>query len=358
MAEMVLGASGCATKTPTIDPPSVTRNPVAAVGHDESLAVGSNQGIMWGVNGHPRLPKGPGDGIFARTSFAEQMQELAGLGLRHYRIDLYTATSDEFELLTKVLAAATPHGVVVTPILIARAGSSPEDAYRRAYDMGLAYATRFKKMVRVWEIGNEENSALFPGFHDGSNPATFKDAPKYPLVSARLRGLIDGVRSGDPSAKVAAGDAGGCNYAFTEALWSDGLRWDITVFHPYDFWGDIENRGTTRTHCAAGDNMVAKHAAFGKPLWLTEFSFTLDVTTPNKTKLGLHLVEMMKRFNVLAKQYDIEAADIYELYDQDNLRGAEAHFGIFDSDARPTDASTAIQSFLATTPSAVYALAP
>lgn len=314
---------------------------------------GTNQGIMWGVNAHP-IQSLSGVSVYATTAFSKQMQQLTSLGLRHYRMDLYGPSNDQYGVLTNVVAAAAPFGVVVTPALISKVGTSEDDSYQIGYAMGLGYSKKFSSDIHIWELGNEENGSIMDGFDDGSDPQTFKSKPGYPLKRGKLRGLIDGVRAGDPSAKVAVGDAGGCNYGFTQALWDDGLRWDITLFHPYDFWGAIDNRGSTGVHCAQGDNMLAKHAVFGKPIWLTEFNWTPPIKSGDKVAMGTGIINMMTNFNRLAQQYDIEEADVYELYDEVAGVGAEAHFGIFDGATAPTSASVKIENYLMAHPSFVY----
>lgn len=339
---LAIGAVGCSSE------PSDAFDAVSS--KLAGSTVGSNKGIMWGVNAHP-LSWGS---IYETQTFDQQMAKLSSMGLRHYRMDLYGPANDQYTVLDKVLAAATPHGIVVTPALIpiVAGGGDESAAYQTGYRMGVGYGQRYKGKVHVWEIGNEENgkSGVDP-FSDGSDPATFQRQPAYAVTRGKLRGVIDGIRASDPSAKVAVGDAGGCNYGFTQALYDDGLRWDITLFHPYDFWGPLEGR--VGKGCAAGNNMIAKHAAYGKPIWLTEFSFTPAVTSPDKQKLGQGIVAMMKHFNDLASQYDIEEADIYELYDGQQA-GAEGHFGLYDGAGGETAAVGTIRDFITSRPSALY----
>jgi hypothetical protein len=317
-----------------------------------SLAPGADngafKGIMWGVNGHPGRA---GNSTYADP--AAQMKLVHSLGMKHYRADFYNADETQFSRLQKLLDAAKPYGIVVTPILIQNAGTTEPDSYTRGYNLAKGYAQRFPDIL-VFEIGNEENNELRDGFQDGSLPSVWTALEGYPNIRGRLRGQLEGLKAGNPKVLSAFGDAGGCNYGFMQALHADGLRWDITVFHPYDFWGDIENRGSTGVHCQGGDNMLQKHADFGKPIWLTEFNWTPSVNDADKTGEGKGLVSMMTKFNSLAKKYNIQAADIYELVDEPDLQDAERFFGVFGDGGAETPAAEAVRAYLKDHPSAVY----
>jgi hypothetical protein len=347
------------TPIPTLTPTPTLTNPVPGVG--------SNAGIMWGMNGHPyggMLSGGP------YANINQQMQLLASLGVKHYRVDFYGTDQAELTLVAQLLAAAKPYGIIVTPVLIVDWGyfTTETASYNASYAFTNAWAAYFKGQIPVYELGNEENASLLPPRNDNSNIAVWEAAPNYPLLRGMFRGMIDGIHAGDPAAKAAVGDAGGCNYGMEEALWQDGLRWDITVLHPYDFWGYPTNltiawwNGASEGGCAAGSNMLQMYAQFGKPLWLTEYSWTPGVSANNKTMVGQGLTQpigdgyngMMPTFQSLAKLYDIEAADIYELFDEPSIAGGEGQFGIFTSTGATTAASTMVQSYITQNPGVVY----
>lgn len=320
--------------------------------------VGTNKGVMWGINGHFVSDT---KSLYQRIPIEQQMKTTAALGLHHFRTNISTLEPERTAYLVKALIAAKANGILLTPVLTPPLEGTEHDTYWNAYDMAFAYAERFRGAIPVWELGNEENHAVISdAFSDNSDPAKFKQGANYPRVLARFRGLVDGVRAADQTAKIAIGDSGGCNYGFTQALYDDGVRWDVTIVHAYDFFGDIDNRFTAGVHCVKGDNIIAKHAAFGKPVWITEFNYSLAVSTPNKTNMGTHLQSMMNKFESLAAKYDIEVADVYELYDESTLTGVkedERHFGIYDKNAAATDASRDLHDQLVKHPSGYYSSA-
>jgi hypothetical protein len=322
---------------------------------------------MWGVNGHPyggMLSGGP------YANINQQMQLLSSIGAKHYRVDFYGTDQPELTLFSQLLAAAKPYGIVVTPVLIMDWSyyTTETAAYNAGYAFTNAWATYFKGQIPVYELGNEENQTLLPPRQDNSSIAVWESAPNYPLLRGMFRGMLDGVHQGDPNAKGAVGDAGGCNYGMEEALWQDGLRWDITVLHPYDFWGYPTNltivwyNAATEGGCAAGSNMLQMYAQFGKPLWLTEYNWTPGVQYNNKTMIGQGLTMpigdglpgMMPAFQSLAQQYDIEEADIYELFDEPAASGDEAQFGLFTSTGAVTAASSDVANYITLNPGVVY----
>lgn len=315
--------------------------------------VGANKGIMWGVNVHPgRNAKS----IYQRIDIEQQVKTAAALGLRHIRVNISESSRETEDYLVRAVVAAKANGIVVTPVLTPPFEDTGPECQKAAYQLAFTYARKFRGAIPVWEIDNELNHPVIEtGFDDNSDPKKFQLAPRYQRALGKVKGLIAGVRAADETAKVAFGDSGGCNYGFTQAIYNDGVRWDITVMHGYDFFGDLDNRASVGGHCAAGNNMLAKHAAFGKPVWVTEFNFTPAVTTPNKHNMGVSLGVMMDKFRALAEKYDVEEADVYELYDEsDNPAGAEQHFGLYGPNGEPTEASSALHAYVAKHPSAYY----
>lgn len=226
---VLAGSAGCESDVETDE------GVMSATSDLTGNAVGAKKGIMWGVNAHPGWP----GTVYARQSIDVQMKRAASMGLRHFRINMSAAAQDRFDFLNAAIAAARPYGIVVTPVLTPTETKTEDESYRAAYDMAFKFAQRFRGGVPVWELGNEEDHRVVAdSFEDNSDPKKVRAFPNYAAVRGKLRGLLAGIRAGDETSKVAVGDAGGCNYGFTQALWEDGLRWDMTLFHPYDFWGE------------------------------------------------------------------------------------------------------------------------
>jgi hypothetical protein len=310
--------------------------------------VGSNQGIMWGVNGHP----GQG-GPYASNSPDKQMGDITGAGLKSYRVDLYDASAASIVGLQTYVTAGKAHGVKILPVLIPNflAYADETSAFNAGFALGKTYASTFAADVQVWELGNEYEGQVGPAVPnsgaEGSDMSQYNQA-KYALARGALRGLLDGIHAGNPSSKGIINTSGGCRYGFLIGLWNDGVRWDITGEHWYSGSGNIID-----VHCKAGaiNKLAFYKTTFGKPIWITEFNWNQN---SNKTSIGNWLTTTMQQWSAVAQQYDIEAAHIYELYDQPGLPGMEAVFGVAGTDGIMNAAGAAVANYLAQHPSATY----
>ncbi len=314
--------------------------------------VGSNSGIMWGVNGHPGRA-----GTYAASNIATQMAKLNTLGARSYRMDLYSTGAD-MDLLAAVIAAAKAVNppIKVLPILIAVDNTAGFDAlanetaaYNFGFSFGNAYATRFKADVHVWECLNEIEGKVGVLTGEGTYPSDYNQTN---LVKCRglVRGMFDGIKAADPTAKVGFGNSSGNSWGVMDFIWDSGIHWDITMAHWYK--GFFE---ATPWPLPLGTvNQPLRHKTkYGKPIWLTEMNGVYPGTT-DKATMGSTTAARMAEYDGYAKTYGIEAAFLYELYDEPAQAGGEATFGLFDGSANPTAASTAVQTYLAAHPSVVY----
>jgi hypothetical protein len=277
--------------------------------------------IIWGVNGHPFT-------AYPGLSLNEQLDALLKLGATHYRVNLKPDGS--MPDLDRLLAAAEARGLTILPIVSADVLLNKDDAktmYRRARDIGLRLAKRYAGRIKVWELGNElENYAIlqpcemrddgtqYPcawGAAGGMGPLDYFGA-RWKKVSAILRGLSDGVHAGDPTALRAIGTAGWGHSGAFDRLAADAVGWDISVWHQYERGQDLQ---------------LAHVASFGKPIWITEFNH------PNGSRDGEDLqargvAAMMQDYRDRQARYRIEAAFIYELFDEPYWDGYEASMGL------------------------------
>lgn len=266
--------------------------------------------MLWGVNGHP-LTAYPG------VSIDQQLDLLVELKLKSYRVDV-THLSD-LDRLGDIIAAAATRDLTVLPILIPPVDlkqDSTDELYAKARAFAVAVVSRFKKNVPVWEIGNElENFAIIQPCEmrdDGTQyPCEWGPAggigrldyvgARYEKVAAVLRGLSDGVHATDPEAQRALGSAGWGHTGIFDRLHDSGVSWDISVWHMY-----------------GGDSEWAFKllAAFGKPIWVTEFNHPFGSNKDGEEQQAQGLEQTMVTLRTLAPRYRIEAAFIYELLDE------------------------------------------
>jgi hypothetical protein len=298
---------------------------------------------MWGVNVHDA------GGPFSSIPVDQQMATIAATGLKNVRLDLYT--TGDISILQTYDTAAEAHGLKMLPILIPAPTTEPNatEAYNDGFALAQAFASKFPDIVD-WELGNEFDGEI-DQTGDGSNISQYNSS-QFALVEASIKGMLDGIHSANPNSKGMVSTSGTCHYGFTDGLWADGIRWDITGEHWYSASGDITNMVGW---CDSGPINKAEilHSHYGRPIWITEFNENGDPA--NKAGMAEWLTDIMTQWNSIAKTYDIESAQIYELYDDPTAPGdIESGFGIYNSTGGDTAASLAVKQFLAAHPSAVY----
>ncbi|MCK0197265.1 glycoside hydrolase family protein [Ancylobacter sp. 6x-1] len=311
--------------------------------------------MLWGVNGHPLVS-------YTGVTIDEQMDLIQHLGLRSYRVDV--TTIDQVDRLAALVEAGRKRGVSILPVLVASDDLDTTDEttlHRDAFAFASALARRFASTIDVWELGNEmENYALlepcemrddgttYPcewGTAGGMGPLDYY-GPRYKKIAAVLRGLSEGVKEGNPAARRAIGSAGWGHLGIFDRYHADGIEWDISVWHMY---GQDPEPAFQRL------------AAFGKPIWVTEFNHPFDSTqneADREAGQAKGIVHWMERLKALSATYRVEAAQIYELFDEAYWApNPEAHMGLYRLTPRPDDggwapdapkpAFHAVQQFLA-----------
>lgn len=275
--------------------------------------------FRWGAVGHSNWVSFGPSYAYNRVPIKKQMELLRAAGLSWYRTSCVESNCGE------LIAQAKSNGVSI----LKASGGKPDATvseqvnYTRAYAMGASDAQIGNSAIGYFEAGNEvENWVGLTG--DGSARGQY-NAQRYQQARGFVRGLIDGIHSANSSAKVLVDDSGWCHYGFLQALWEDGVRWDITAFHWYSNQGNVEHAG-----CGGGANVAAIHANFGLPVWITEFNSKAAAASNDPVAEAAWVSDFMTQVHSTAAKYDIEAAFVYELLDEPNLTGTEAHFGIYD----------------------------
>jgi hypothetical protein len=252
----------------------------ATGGPIDANAVGGNAGITWGTNGHPMHGGSPY--VPGTTSFATQFGLVVGLGLTHYRVDYDSDDSDHFTSLTALVAAAVGTGVTIVPVLnpdpISGSYATEAAAYAFGRAQALNYATNYPS-IKVWEIGNEYETRLTtPPTGQGSFISNYVYT-EYVRMRGLVRGLFEGIRAGNPAAKVAFGSAGGGGWGIMDQLWADGIRWDITVEHFYSDGGTVDIRHLFLV-VGETDKLALLRDKYHKPIWMTEFNYWNTADSP------------------------------------------------------------------------------
>jgi hypothetical protein len=299
-----------------------------------SLAQSSDQSIQWGANGHNDRPDSGPNYAYNRVSLAEQMRLLTGAGLTWYRTGCSGSSCGALPATAKAHGVKLLWGLERWP----DAHADEHANYRGAFDYAAEIARRYRGQIDYFEASNEVD--VWVGMNgDGSDPSQY-DRERYVRARGLIKGLIDGIHAGNPSAKVLVDDAGWCHYGFLRMLWNDGIRWDITAFHWYAKQGSFEQAGCNKA------NVAEIHASFGLPVWITEFNSDIGAKANDQPASAAWVSAVMAQIRDVAPKYSIQAAFVYELLDEPNLTGAERYFGIADENGQPKATYRAIGAAL------------
>ena len=274
--------------------------------------------LVWGVNGHP-FQAYPG------IPLETQIRLVRGLGMTHYRI------GSKDDGLSRIRPIADRHGVTLLPIIHADGPmkeKTPKQLYDDSFERARWRTRRYRGQYAVWELGNElesfaiikpcemrDDGTQYPcewGPAGGMRPIDYY-GPRWEKVSAALKGLLDGAKEGDPDARRAIGTAGWGHLGAFERWKSDGLDWEITVWHDYE---------TVR------EDFLEHLASFGKPIWITEFNAGGGGFETEEENARM-LTGRIDYYRAMREKYRVEAAFIYELLDEPYWDDFEGKMGLY-----------------------------
>ncbi|MBZ9905238.1 DUF4214 domain-containing protein [Mesorhizobium sp. BR115XR7A] len=265
--------------------------------------------LLWGINGHP-VTAYPGIPI------GRQLDFIKDLGLKSYRVNV--TDEDDANVLAELVRAAKLRGIEILPVLtpaIDLDKYSADEIYAKSRTLAIALGTRFKTDIRVWELGNElENFAIikpcetrddgskYPcGWGPGAGTGVLDYyGPRWAKVSAVLKGLSAGMSQADPGIRKAIGTAGWGHTGAFARMKQDGVDWDISVWHMYGEDPEWAFR---------------EISAYGKPIWVTEFNNPYGSQRSERQQAD-GIKQTMTRLRQLSGKYKVEAAQIYELFDE------------------------------------------
>jgi hypothetical protein len=313
---------------------------------------------FYGVNIHP----------FYVRDLGKLKRQLNGINANAVRVDVYDDQSlASVETLAQFL---TPQGIKVMPVITAGMQKVADEKIN--YDAAYAFADKVAQRLSQWcdtfECGNEldRNSNVYAGFQ-GDQIGPFKNSG-WDAYRGTLRGLIDGVkgvRAGtDPLRKdlKTSVDFCVCDINAAQMLW-DGTRpdpdhglvpnsnaapgpvtrWDITAWHWYRIYGDLENCTNPYNPSDKHMNLIQEmNQRFALPIMFTEWGQKPEDTL---TQAGADQVTTMLQTFFNYRALGVKAAFNYELAKDDE------NFGLYMPDgATLTKAGQAYRDFAAAHP--------
>ncbi len=199
------------------------------------------QGFVWGVDGHFWDQYGS-------MTPVQVANLIKSLGITTYRLDVNTS---QYALVDALLA----EGIEIVAIL----GGVNND-YNASFNEAVTFASRYLGQIHTYQASNERDVASGPVAGNGELPSDY-DTAGYNAGKQTIDGLMDGIKSVDPTAKVMVNFTW-LHYGFIQRLFDDGVTPDIIGIDWY--WDDI-----TAVQGSKNLPQIVKDA-FGLPIWIAE----------------------------------------------------------------------------------------
>jgi hypothetical protein len=274
-------------------------------------------GMFYGMNGH-----------FDYTYTPTQLVSiLKAMGCTSYRVG---CTNDPNQLNAVIKIAQAFQSAGMTLLVLINQGvydannnllKGESAAYSQGHAVAQAIASALKPYgVTMYECGNEltrQNATVVNFTYAGTKASDFNNT-NWPVMRGVMRGMIDGVKSVQPTAKCGinfcVGDVGA-----SDALWDgmqpDGtggypkVRWDITTWHNYEVYGDMFSVGTDGAGPGFDVPTYCK-ARYGVPFIISEWN-----TGPeqSETYRANYVSTKLSEFYPARKTHNIQAVMYYVL---------------------------------------------
>jgi hypothetical protein len=303
-----------------------------------------------GIGGHPLFANSPYSAISDDSVFAL----LQAKHLNRYRFDVMLANDTAVTApvrMQSLIAAGKKYGIRLEPELalpfswgdrtdggLYPAGDSAA-LYSQGFNRTYAFVSQFANDVQDWELQNELNLLARDAsgnmlFGKGWTAAEF-DQPLMNDWASVLHGMSDAIDRVMADKNVALRRIVGTTstmFGYLDFMLSKGVKIDVVGYHYYEHLGADPNNywGGTQPNF----NLFTKLNSYGKPVYVNEFncaeiydaSYTNVARSASMNACNTNLQQMLTAFTGQAVA-NIEALQVYELLDETQNSGAEAHFG-------------------------------
>lgn len=274
-----------------------------------------------GINGHPL-------GTMPYTSIpaSEQVNLLKQMGMSIYRIDVQCRNNDGRvtvpDLYNPLKKAADIGGITLLPVLVPRTlnfKNTEAESYRWGRALGAKFARKYRSHFTYYNIANElDNKCILP-FRAGDKESDY-NLKRFKIIAAYLKGMNDGIKAMDPDAKTII-NAGWMHYEYLSMLERYGVKFDIVGYQWYD---EMEILAAILFNITDITKFLS--SKFSKPIWFTEFNARDPFGILDERVQQNFIRRFVKKCQ---NNPQVHAAIIYQLFNEPQKFGQEAHYGIF-----------------------------
>lgn len=278
-----------------------------------------------GVNGHP-MNQAP----YTYTSPEEQINLIKNLGMNVYRIDLPLNSNGEVNVpprLERLKKAADAAGVTLLPMIAApNLENFKYDEgyyYRKGHAIGSKFAKNYGNLFTYYNIGNELDNKCILSSSKAGDKSEHYDMKKFRRIAACLRGMNDGIKVYDKTAKTMI-NASWMHYRYLSMIEDLGIRFDIVAYHWYD-----EMEKIAKDSYNIDDFTKFLSSKFKKPIWFTEMGVRDNTGTGSRSEQ--YQTSFFNSFITKCRNNpQVQAIIIYELFNEPHLSYVqEQHYGIY-----------------------------
>ncbi|GEM_PF-1799676 len=300
---------------------------------NSSLKKKSNSSLFredfkWGITGHPVTKED-----YLKISIDQQIELIKEHQFDFYGFEVVPNLNGEVtknnERFLQLLRAAQLNKIeILTCISITPHLEdfkiSKTIAYERGKKQAHGYASKYGNYLDYYLLGNEQEIRTLVNNANGNKSEDY-DKDKIQILAAYLKGMSEGIKLADPTAKRIINMAGWLHWEYFRKLEAAGVEYDILGSHWYSDMGSMLK---TRTYHI---NVLDSIRQFGKPIWITENNKKYGSINNSEIEQKEVVDYYMKEFS---NQKSIDVYFIYELLDEPSLASKslegkeEANYGI------------------------------
>lgn len=301
------------------------------------LPINLSNDFIWGINGH----NGNASVDYVSSPNCElEIELLNEHQITHYRVDVYTDSlgkvKDNIDRFEELVNLAFSNEIEIVPVIIIRdhfdnLNVSEIQAFNLGRNQARGFAREYKNKLNYYSLGNEHDRDLLltnnQGYDLPGMEVTDYDFNKFLILASYYRGMIEGIRREDPTAKIIIDGAGFLHWGYFTLLEDQNLDFDIIGYHWYSNMGSLINGVTYYPQINLLEELAIR---FTKPIWLTEINQKNGTNGFSEVQQSNSIYNYI---NELDNMFMVKAFFIYELYDQPaNLVGwggaNESKYGI------------------------------